>query len=94
MAGAKKKQLAPNLQVDSEAEQPRIGDEMGEQHGPEAPAGRCDATPADLGSGLKFCGCSMGHLGLCHALTGDRAANSRESDLPLCTPRLVDCAGD
>ena len=59
-----KKQLAPNLQVDSEAEQPRIGDEMGEQHGPEAPAGRCDATPADLGSGLKFFGnriCPFAH---------------------------------
>ena len=46
----------------------RIGDEMGEQHGPEAPAGRCDATPADLGSGLKFCECSMGQLVGCATL--------------------------
>ena len=51
MPSEKKKQLAPNLQVDVEA--PRIGDEMGEQHGPEAPQGRCDATPADLDTGAR-----------------------------------------
>ena len=51
MSAAGKKQLAPNLQVAEE--KPRIGDDMGAQHGPEAPAGRCDATPADLDGGLN-----------------------------------------
>ena len=57
-----KKQLAPNLQVDG-AEPVRMPDN-GEQAGPEAMNGRCDATPADLDTGLKFFGnriCPFAH---------------------------------
>lgn len=55
------KRLAPNLQLGGGA-QPTFPDE--DQHGPEAPQGRCDATPADLTQGLKFFGnriCPFAH---------------------------------
>ena len=60
---APKKQLAPNLQVGDDAEPVKMPDN-GEQAGPEALDGRCDATPADLDTGLKFFGnriCPFAH---------------------------------
>lgn len=57
------KQLAPNLQLDS-LPGPKLGDGLHMQHGDEAAMGRCDETPADLMTGLKFFGnriCPFAH---------------------------------